>query len=82
MTTKKTKTKTKTKAKPKTVKTVKKTIKKTAVRVTNKDIAKRAYEIYLETGNNNELENWKLAEKELSKELSKKEFEKTLDSSL
>ena len=82
MTTKKTKTKTKTKAKPKTVKTVKKTIKKTAVRVTNEDIAKRAYEIYLETGNNNELENWKLAEKELSKELSKKEFEKTLDSSL
>ncbi|PIV58102.1 MAG: hypothetical protein COS14_11375 [Bacteroidetes bacterium CG02_land_8_20_14_3_00_31_25] len=74
--------KTKTKAKPKTVKTVKKTIKKTAVRVTNEDIAKRAYEIYLETGNNNELENWKLAEKELSKELSKKEFEKTLDSSL
>ncbi|NCO55321.1 MAG: DUF2934 domain-containing protein, partial [Bacteroidetes bacterium] len=72
--------KTKTKAKPKTVKTVKKTIKKTAVRVTNEDIAKRAYEIYLETGNNNELENWKLAEKELSKELSKKEFEKTLDS--
>jgi len=74
--------KTKTKAKPKTVKIVKKTIKKTAVRVTNEDIAKRAYEIYLETGNNNELENWKLAEKELSKELSKKEFEKTLDSSL
>jgi hypothetical protein len=58
------KTKTKATVKPTTEKKVKK-IKKNIVEVTDKDIAKRAYEIYLKTGNNNELENWKLAEKEL-----------------
>jgi hypothetical protein len=58
------KTKTKATVKPTTEKKVKKN-KKNIVEVTDKDIAKRAYEIYLKTGNNNELENWKLAEKEL-----------------
>jgi len=68
MTTKKTETK--TTAKPKAEKkavAVKKTSKPATKNITDEEIAKRAYEIHIETGNNDAHANWIEAEKQLTK---------------
>jgi hypothetical protein len=49
----------------KEVKTEKNVAPKAKKVVTDEDIAVRAYEIHVETGNENEMENWMQAEKEL-----------------
>lgn len=64
------KTETKTSAKPKAEKketVVKKASKPAAKKITDEDIAKRAYEIHMETGNNDAHANWIEAEKQLKK---------------
>ena len=64
------KTETKTTAKPKAENkevTTKKASKPATKIITDEDIAKRAYEIHIETGNNDAHANWIEAEKQLKK---------------
>lgn len=54
-----------TKAKVEKTETKKKVVSKITTSVSDDDIAKRAYEIFLETGNHDANENWTKAENEL-----------------